>query len=79
MAEFVAKALEILQPKATDPARLDEVVKEVIAANGKSVADYKSGKTNALMFLVGQAMKEMKGKADGALVGKKVKEFLQKA
>jgi aspartyl-tRNA(Asn)/glutamyl-tRNA(Gln) amidotransferase subunit B len=40
----------------------------VISANPKSVEDYKSGKTNAVMFLVGQVMKEMKGQADAGVV-----------
>ncbi len=66
--EFVAKAIEISKPKETDLGRLDEVVKQVIATNEKSVADYKAGKTNALMFLVGQVMKEMKGQADAQTV-----------
>ncbi len=78
VAEFVAKAREILQPKSTDYARLDEVVKQVIAANAKSVADYRSGKTNALMFLVGQVMKEMKGKADALHVKDSIQNWLHK-
>ena len=40
------------------------VIEEVIAANKKSVDDYVSGKENALMFLVGQAMKKSGGKAN---------------
>jgi aspartyl-tRNA(Asn)/glutamyl-tRNA(Gln) amidotransferase subunit B len=66
--EFVAKAIEMSKPKETDLGRLDEVVKQVIVANEKSVADYKAGKTNALMFLVGQVMKEMKGQANAQTV-----------
>lgn len=57
-----------VSPKKTDLGRLEEVVKKVIATNEKSVADYKAGKTNALMFLVGQVMKEMKGQADAQTV-----------
>ncbi|HQP91996.1 MAG TPA: Asp-tRNA(Asn)/Glu-tRNA(Gln) amidotransferase GatCAB subunit B, partial [Candidatus Omnitrophota bacterium] len=40
------------------------VIEEVISANKKSVDDFKSGKENAAMFLVGQVMKLSKGKAN---------------
>lgn len=50
-----------------DPA-LREIVKSVLAANPKSVEDYRSGKSNALQFLVGQVMKETKGKANPTMV-----------
>jgi aspartyl-tRNA(Asn)/glutamyl-tRNA(Gln) amidotransferase subunit B len=49
-------------------ASLDGVVTEVIANNQAVVADYKNGKQAALEFLVGQAMKQLRGAADaGAL------------
>ncbi|HNQ30940.1 MAG TPA: Asp-tRNA(Asn)/Glu-tRNA(Gln) amidotransferase subunit GatB [Candidatus Woesebacteria bacterium] len=54
--------------KIVDANILLEVVKKVIATNEKSVADYKAGKTNALKFLVGQVMKEMRGQADANAV-----------
>lgn len=43
---------------------LDRVIEDVVAKNQKSVEDYKSGKENALMFLVGQVMKLSGGKAN---------------
>jgi len=48
----------------TDGGELEDVASEVISHNAKSVADYRGGKTSALMFLVGQAMKRTKGKAN---------------
>ena len=60
--------LEIIKEKnliqISDTGELDKVVDEVIKDNQKSVADFNSGKDNALMFLVGQAMKKSKGKAN---------------
>ena len=44
-------------------ASLRAVVAEVIAENPKAVEDYKSGKTSAVQFLVGQVMKRTKGRA----------------
>lgn len=61
--EFINKALTILLPQKTDETLLMKAVTKVIKENAKAVNDYKSGKKNALMFLVGQVMKEVKGKA----------------
>jgi aspartyl-tRNA(Asn)/glutamyl-tRNA(Gln) amidotransferase subunit B len=66
--DFIKKAVEMLKPRETDTKLLDEVVNKVVAANTKSVEDYKSGKQNAIMFLVGQVMREMKGQADANTV-----------
>lgn len=66
--EFVTKAAELSKPKETNVELLNAVVAKVISSNPKSVADYRSGKTNAIMFLVGQVMKEMKGQADAGVV-----------
>ena len=59
-----------------DDNLLRMVVEGVIAANPQSVADYKGGKEKALGFLVGQAMKQMKGKANPGAVNKMLKELL---
>ena len=48
-----------------------------MAANPQSIADYKAGKDRALGFLVGQAMKETKGKANPAMLNKMFKEELK--
>lgn len=43
---------------------LSEIIETVIANNPNPVAEYKGGKTTVLQFMVGQVMKETKGKAD---------------
>ena len=48
----------------SDKSAIKEVVLKVLAENAQSVADYKAGKDRALGFLVGQAMKQTKGKAN---------------
>ncbi len=48
----------------TDEGELEVLVDRVIAENPKSAADFKAGKQQALMFLVGQAMKVTKGRAN---------------
>lgn len=61
----------------SDESAIEAVVGEVIAANPKSVEDYRSGKEKALGFLVGQVMKATKGKANPGLANKLLKEKLQ--
>ncbi len=63
----------------SDSGALDAVITEVINENEKSVADFKTGKQNALMFLVGQAMKKSRGKANPKTVQEMLKRRLADA
>ncbi len=60
----------------SDASALEAFVEQAIAANPKSVADFKAGKKAAAGFFVGQVMKLSKGKADPKVVGKLVAERL---
>ena len=62
----------------SDASALEAFVEQAIAANPKSVADFKAGKKAAAGFFVGQVMKFSKGKADPKVVGKLVAERLAK-
>jgi aspartyl-tRNA(Asn)/glutamyl-tRNA(Gln) amidotransferase subunit B len=64
--------------QTSDPSAIVAFIEEVLAANEKSVTDYKAGKTNVMGFLVGQVMKASKGKADPQLVNALMKEKLEK-
>ncbi len=55
------------QTDAMDEKKLQKVVKEVLTQNTKAVEEYLGGKENALMFLLGQAMKKL-GKVDASQV-----------
>jgi len=59
-----------------DTDALRDTVREIVAANPQSVADYKGGKKKVFGFLVGQTMKAMKGKADPSAVNKLLQEML---
>ncbi len=61
----------------SDEEELVQMVADVIAANPKSVADYKGGKKAALGFLVGQIMRATKGRANAARVNELIREMLQ--
>lgn len=54
--------------QVTDTSFIEKLVDEVIRSNQQSVEDYKNGKEKALKFLVGQIMKESRGKANPQIV-----------
>ena len=60
----------------SDAGEVEEVVDRVIDANGQAVADYRSGKEQALKFLVGQIMRETKGRANHTVVNELLKQKL---
>ncbi|MBI2640093.1 MAG: Asp-tRNA(Asn)/Glu-tRNA(Gln) amidotransferase subunit GatB [Candidatus Sungbacteria bacterium] len=62
--------------QVSDTEELEKIVSKVIDANEKTVAEIKAGKTQALQFLVGQVMKESKGKANPGVVQELVKKRL---
>ena len=62
----------------SDEGAIKEVVTKILEANPQSIADFKAGKDRALGFLVGQAMKETKGKANPQLLNKMFLEELNK-
>lgn len=82
MVESGKTAEEIVKEKGmvqvTDTKFLEEVAQKILQENPKSVSDYKAGKMQALGFLVGQLMRETKGKANPVLANqileKKLKE-----
>ena len=73
---------EIIKEKGwvqiSDEGAIKEVVLKVIEENPQSVADYKGGKDKALGFLVGQAMKATKGKANPQMLNKMFIEQINK-
>jgi len=58
----------------TDDPEIESIVKSVIEENTKAVSDYKAGKTNSFMFLVGQVMAKSKGK----ITPQKAEEIIKK-
>ncbi|MBV6517494.1 MAG: Asp-tRNA(Asn)/Glu-tRNA(Gln) amidotransferase GatCAB subunit B [Candidatus Brocadia sp.] len=58
----------------SDQGFIETVIGKILSDNPAAIEDYKKGKKNALTFLVGQVMKETKGKANPKVVN----ELLQK-
>lgn len=59
-----------------DDGILRDTVLRVMEENPQSIADYKAGKEKALGFIVGQTMKEMKGKANPAKINELILELI---
>jgi aspartyl-tRNA(Asn)/glutamyl-tRNA(Gln) amidotransferase subunit B len=68
----VVKELGLTQISGEE--EIEAVIDRVLAANAKAVEDYRSGKAEAVKFLVGQIMKETRGRANPGVVN----ELLQK-
>jgi len=54
------------------------VVEKVLAENPKAVADYRGGKQEAVKFLVGQVMRETRGRASAGVVQQLLRECLDR-
>ncbi|MGE5507479.1 MAG: Asp-tRNA(Asn)/Glu-tRNA(Gln) amidotransferase subunit GatB [Chitinophagales bacterium] len=73
-ADQIVKEKGLVQ--ISDEGELVRIIEALLEANPKSVADFKAGKEAALGFLVGQVMKETKGRANPGLVNKLLRERL---
>jgi aspartyl-tRNA(Asn)/glutamyl-tRNA(Gln) amidotransferase subunit B len=70
----IAKEHDVLQ--VSDTAEIEALVRQILAANPKAADDVRSGEAKAIGFLVGQIMKESKGKANPALAQDLIKKQL---
>jgi aspartyl-tRNA(Asn)/glutamyl-tRNA(Gln) amidotransferase subunit B len=75
--EKVVEEQGLTQISAAD--ELSDVIEQVIDGNPKPVADYHGGKEEALKFLVGQVMRQTRGRAKPDLVHELLRERLTKS
>jgi aspartyl-tRNA(Asn)/glutamyl-tRNA(Gln) amidotransferase subunit B len=71
----IAEAKNLVQE--SDEGAINEIVTQVLADNAKAAEDVKNGEMKAIGFLVGQVMKESKGKANPALAQQLIKKQLK--
>jgi aspartyl-tRNA(Asn)/glutamyl-tRNA(Gln) amidotransferase subunit B len=62
--------------QVNDTEALEKAVDAVLERNAQSVTDYKAGKQNAFQYLIGQVMKETKGKANPQMVSEILRQKL---
>jgi len=60
----------------TDNTAIRSTIEQVLAANEKSVSEYKGGKAQAMQYLIGQSMKALRGQAPAQEVTAVLKELL---
>ena len=72
----ISKNMDLVQ--VSDTKFILDTISKVIEENEQAVKDYLNGKNTALKFMVGQVMKNTKGKANPKLAQKKLKETLDK-
>lgn len=63
--------------QVSDESAIEVAVEKVITQNQKAVADYKAGEQKSFGFLVGQTMKELKGKGNPGVINKLLKAKLE--
>jgi aspartyl-tRNA(Asn)/glutamyl-tRNA(Gln) amidotransferase subunit B len=61
--------------QVSDEDTLNKTVMKILSTNQKAVGEYKAGKTNVLGFLVGQCLRETRGKGNPSIL----KDLLVKA
>lgn len=68
----IAEDLDLVQ--ISDSNALDDAIDKVIKNNPDAVAELKAGKVKTLQFLIGQAMKETRGKANPQVVAEIIRK-----
>ncbi len=63
--------------QVSDESAITEAIDKIIAANQKAVTDFKAGQEKSFGFLVGQAMKELKGKGNPQVINELLKKKLK--
>ena len=76
-ATFVEQIYETSQVATIPSEKLDKIVQDVLAKNIQAVEDYKKGKENVIMFLVGQVMNNIPEKVDANLIKKNIEDLLK--
>jgi aspartyl-tRNA(Asn)/glutamyl-tRNA(Gln) amidotransferase subunit B len=69
-SDLIKKIISTSQTIQVDADKLQVAINEVIKDNQKAVEDYKNGKENVVMFLLGQTMRKLAVKADTDMIKK---------
>ncbi len=73
---------QIIQEKGlkqiSDEEVLKQAIEEIIKENPRAIEDYKKGKETALQFLIGRAMRKLKGQANPQVISDLLKQVLTK-
>ena len=76
-AQLVQSIVTAKKIISVDQNELEKIIKEVLEENNKAVEDYKKGKENVIMFLVGQVMRKFGQKIDANKVKEKILDAIK--
>lgn len=76
-ADLIKQITASKQTVAIDEDELRKIIKQTLSENPKAVEDYKNGKQNSIMFLLGQVMRKLARKADTNLVKAQIESELK--
>jgi aspartyl-tRNA(Asn)/glutamyl-tRNA(Gln) amidotransferase subunit B len=76
-AELVKRIMSAKQIVSMTGDALEKIINDVLNINIKAVEDYKKGKVNVIMFLIGQVMRTAKQKLDTKIIKEKLEEKLK--
>jgi aspartyl-tRNA(Asn)/glutamyl-tRNA(Gln) amidotransferase subunit B len=77
-SELIKKIIKAREIVSIEEDKLETIINKVIVSNSKAVDDYKKGKVNVIMFLIGQVMREAKQRLDTTIIKEKLEKSLQK-
>ncbi len=63
--------------QVSDSGAIDDIIREVMAANSAQVEQYRAGRDKLFGFFVGQVMKASRGKANPGMVNQRLKTLLK--
>ncbi|KKP96303.1 MAG: Aspartyl/glutamyl-tRNA(Asn/Gln) amidotransferase subunit B, partial [Candidatus Levybacteria bacterium GW2011_GWA2_36_13] len=66
--ELIQQIIKASSVSDIEETELSKIIDETITSNPKAVEDYKTGKENAIMFLVGQVMRKFPQKVDASKI-----------
>jgi len=75
-AQFIDQIVRSTQTTSVSDEELEKIIKQVLSENQKAVEDYKKGREQSLMFLVGQAMRLAKGKSSAQVFKKRLMDWM---
>ncbi|MBI5449030.1 GatB/YqeY domain-containing protein, partial [Candidatus Gottesmanbacteria bacterium] len=74
--QLIERIIKAKQVTAVSDDELEKVIMQVISENQKAIEDYKKGKEQVMGFLVGQVLRQMKGKGDTQKISAIIKRLI---
>ncbi len=77
-AQLLDQIVQSTQSTSVSDDELGKIIKQILAENNKAVEDYKNWKEQALGFLVGQVLRQIKGKGEAQAISVIIRRLIQR-